>query len=86
MVRNYCPPPSTALLSISIIKRDLFCALSVGPFASRKERVRDLFFLFLGNCFLELHGICSISANNQYDLVWQYNIPFGSFQRSLEGG
>ena len=30
-----------------------------------------MFFLFLENCFLELHGICSMSATKQYQLIWK---------------
>ena len=41
---------------------------------------------FLQNCVLGLHGICSVSATNQYHTTHlANNVPFGSFQCSLEG-
>ena len=30
-----------------------------------------MFFFFLENCSLGLHGICSMSATDQYQLIWQ---------------
>ena len=48
---------------------------SVGPFGPPEEEkeVEHVFFLFLREIcfFLGLHGICSMSATNQYQLIWQ---------------
>ena len=71
LVRNKYPPLST-VMSISI-KEDFICARSVGPFGPPKEEkgVQHMFFFFLENCSLGLHGICSMSATDQYQLIWQ---------------
>ena len=85
LVRNKCPPPST-VISISI-KHDFICARSVGPCSppEKEKRVRHVFFLSLENCF-------SRAAWNLFDFGNQLvpthlanNMPFGSFQCSLEG-
>ena len=84
LVRNECPPPST-VMPISI-KQDFIFTRSGGPFCPPEEEigVQHMFFLFLENCFRGPHGICSMSATNQYQRIWKNNIPFGSFQCSLE--
>ena len=66
-----CPLPST-VMSISITQY-FICARSVGPFGppEKEKGVKRMFFLSLENCFLGLHGICSMSATNQYQLIWQ---------------
>ena len=78
-------PLRCTVMSISI-KQYFICARSVGPFGPPEEGVKHMFFLFLENCF-------SRAARHLFDVVNQSelthlasNIPFGSFQCSLEGG
>ena len=56
LVRNECPPPSTAVMSISI-KQDFFGARSVGPFGSPMQRrgvpnVQHMFLPYLYRALL----------------------------------
>ena len=71
LVRSKCPPPST-VMPISI-KQDFIFTRSGGPFCPPEEEigVQHMFFLFLENCFRGPHGICSMSATNQYQHIWQ---------------
>ena len=70
LVRNKCPPPST-VMSISIKKT--ICARSVGPFGRPEEKKgsNTCSSSSWKTAFLWLHGICSMSATNQHQLIWQ---------------
>ena len=77
LVRKKCPPPSTAM----------FGARPVGAFCppEGEKGVQHISFLFLEkNVFLGLHGICSMLATNQYQLIWQ--MIFHSVRSSTFGG
>ena len=69
LVRSKCPPPSTAM-SICI-KQVFICGRSVGPLGPPEEGTEVQHMFFLVNCFFGLHGICSMSATNRYQLIWQ---------------
>ena len=54
------------------------------PFGPPEEEkgAKHMFFLFLEKYFLGLHGICSMSATNPYELVWQVIFHSVRFKRS----
>ena len=73
-------------LVVHLHQTRLCCARSVGPFSPRQKEAKDVFFFpLLQNCF-------SRAAWNLFDFGNQLvpthlanNMPFGSFQCSLEG-
>ena len=85
LVRNKCPPPST-VMSISI-KQDLLCARAVWPFSPpEKKGVQHMLFLFLENCFSRAAWNLFDVGNQSVPIHLASDLPFGSFQCSLEAG
>ena len=71
VLRKMCPPPST-VMSISI-KQNTLCSFGRAVRSSwrRKRGQHTCSSSSYKTVFLGLHGICSMSATNQYQFIWQ---------------
>ena len=80
------PPPST--VTSTSIKQYFICARSVGKVGPPEEEkgVKHMFFLFLENSFPRAAWNLFDVDNQSVRTHLASNIPFGSFQRSWDGG
>ena len=77
-VRNKCPPPSTVMSNS--IKQDLICRSGRSVLLKKKKGSNTRSSLPRTQ-FLGLHGVCWMSATNQYQLIWQmifYSVRFSA--------